>query len=155
MIIRRVLPALALAFTAAPAPAVAEEPGMVMPLPCTGQEYLVAPVSQPRVDRTHETVAGDRYHENALFLVNVTAVPLDPANPGYAGRLSFRHIANDGTQGKGHAVSSFSMRARLAGTDGSMIRAREVAHISATARPDLDPDALIRVFFTHARCRVR
>jgi hypothetical protein len=35
---------------------------------------------------------------------------------------------------------------------GEVIKARTVAHISATARPEVDPDAVVRVFFERATC---
>lgn len=155
MITKTALAAVALALTTAHVPAAAEEPAMVMPLPCTGVDYLVQPASQPRADVTHEVESVHRYHENSVFIIEIEAVPVDPGHPGYVGRLEFRHMANDGPLGGGHAVSSFGMRARLTGTDDSVIQAQEVAHISATARPDLDPDAFIRVFFARARCLVR
>jgi len=115
---------------------------MPMPLPCTEEPYLFA-ASSPPVDWVRESVTPVRYHERSRFSID---------GPTYTGRITYDHVANDGSAGEGHAVSTFSMRARLVAEDGSTIRAQDIAHITATARPDEDPASLIRVFFEHARC---
>ena len=125
---------------------------MSMPLPCTGEPYLLTPVSEP-LDLWHESLHADRYHESSLFIVDVLAQPDGHAGPNFRGRLRFQHVANDGTRGAGHAVSTLHMAADLRGDDGSTIRALELAHITATARPE-DASALIRRFFERARCVV-
>jgi hypothetical protein len=124
---------------------------MPMPLPCTEEPYLFA-ASSPPVDWVRESVTPVRYHERSRFSIDVVAVPDGIDGPTYTGRITYDHVANDGSAGEGHAVSTFSMRARLVAEDGSTIRAQDIAHITATARPDQDPASLIRVFFEHARC---
>ena len=79
------------------------------------------------------------------------ATPADSNGPTYWGRIAYIHSADDGTTGDGHAVSTMRQLATLHGSDGSILLARSVAHIAATARPD-DPSAVIRLFFEHSRC---
>jgi hypothetical protein len=150
----RTLAAVVLTASISAAPAAAEQPEQIsMPLPCTGEPYLLTPLSAPR-DLWHESSDADRYHESSLFVVDVLAEPDGHAGPVFTGRLRFQHVANDGTSGAGHAVSTFHMAADLRGDDGTTIRDRDLAHITATARPE-DASALIRRFFERARCVVR
>ncbi len=155
--IRRASAAVTVAgvLTLSPLAASAQEPDPdVQPLPCTGELYRFSALG-PVQDRLHQRTQDDRYHENSLFAVTVRAVPLDGQGTTYTGRITVVHNADNGDSGAGHAVSSFRMLAALHGSDGSLLRARTVAHISATAVPDLDPTAVVRVFFNHSDCIVR
>ncbi len=141
--------------TLSPVAAHAQEPDPdVQPLPCTGELYRFS-AAGPVQDRMHERIQDDRYHENSLFAVTARAVPVDGQGTTYTGRITVVHNADNGDSGAGHAVSSFRMLATLHGSDGSLLIARTVAHISATAVPDLDPTAVVRVFFDHSECDVR
>jgi hypothetical protein len=130
-------------------PAYGEE-GTTMPLPCSGAEYLFTPTGHI-TDATKERVDDGRYHESSIFILGVVATPAEGDGSTYSGRIAYLHSANDGTTGNGHAVSTMRQLATLHGSDGSVLLARSIAHITATARPD-DPSAVIRLFFEHSTC---
>ncbi|MFP5252702.1 MAG: hypothetical protein ACLGH4_02775 [Actinomycetes bacterium] len=119
-------------------------------LPCTGELYRFTVGGYH--DSGGERVGDDSYHEGSAFAVALTGEPVNGAAPSYSGRVTYLHTANDGGAGAGHAVSTFLMLVVLRGSDGSVLRARTVAHVTATARPDLDEAAVVRRFFEHSTC---
>lgn len=120
-------------------------------LPCLPDTELFM-VTVTSTTRFHERVTDDRYHESSGERWDIHAAPLDCTGSSWRGNLNATHTANDGAAGGGHAVSTVTLRLRLRSSDGEILTYRSLAHITATARPDQDPETLVRVFFHRAAC---
>lgn len=126
------------------------------PLPCQLDQGLFAIQLSEAHEGGKEWWRGAMYHENTRLTAALAAVPVTATGavrPGvtYTGTLTATHLANDGTLGAGHAVSTAQLQVRAIGDDGSRIHFHSLGHIAATERPTSD-SAAVHVHFDRTWC---
>lgn len=134
---------------------------LVGPLPCQSDAGPFE-ITLETLDRLHERVSEERYHENSPSIGTFHAVPVTVDEDGdvvalrpgatWSGRMVLVHTANNGSAGAGHAVSTFRLRIQGTGEDGERIHHQDLAHYTGTALPE-DPAAVVRRFFSTTTCR--